>query len=132
MLSRASWQWVCCQLAGQRSGPSLRNVLDQPVDRLGQLLALGRRGPHQPQAIRLQAQGGQRVLEHVIAPHGLVVLREIVAFAGVAAGDEHAVGPARQGIEDEAGVHPPAAHQADDADVGGVLDAPVPARSAAR
>ncbi len=41
------------------------DVLDQAVDRLGQLLPFGGRGPHEPDAIGLDAQRGERVLEHV-------------------------------------------------------------------
>jgi len=46
-----------------------------------------------------------------------------VALAGVAAGHHHAVGAPGQGLEDEGRVHAPAAHQADHAEVGLVLDA---------
>ena len=62
------------------------------------------------------------MLEHGVAPHGLVVLLDVVALARMAAGDHHAVGAQGQGLEDERGIDPPAAHHADDADVRGVLD----------
>ena len=82
--------------------PELADVLDQPVDRLGQLLAFGGRGPDQPDAVRLDAQCRKRVLEHGVAAHGLVVLLDVVAFAGMAAGDQHAVGAPGPGPSDEA------------------------------
>ena len=40
----------------------------------------------------------------------------------VAAGDEHAIGPVLEGFKDEGGVDSTAAHNADDSDVGGVLE----------
>ena len=97
---RARWPFSC-QLAGQFSGPSSRTSADQLVDRLGQVLPFGRRGPDQPHAVRLDAHRSQHVLEHREAAHGLVVLLDVVAFAGVAAGDQHAVGPEGQGLEHE-------------------------------
>ncbi len=111
-----------CQLAGHFSGPSRRTSSTSLSMRFGQSLPFGGRGPNQLHAIRLDAHGRERVLEHGEAAHGLVVLLDVMALAGVAAGDHHAVGAVGQGLEDEGGIDPPAAHHADDADVRGVLD----------
>ena len=100
--SRASSRWPSsCQLPGHCSGPEPADVVDQLVDGLGQPLPLGGRGPDQLHAVRLDAHCRERVLEHGEAPHGLVVLLDVVALAGMAAGDHHAVGAVGQGLEDE-------------------------------
>ena len=88
---------VLVPVLGPVERAELADVVDQLVDRLGQLLAFGGRGPDQPHAVRLDAHRLQRVLEHVEAPHGLVVLLDVVALAGMAAGDHHAVGAQRPG-----------------------------------
>ena len=99
------------------------DLLHHVVDRVGQDLPLGGGGPLQAHPRVLDAHGGERVLEQLEAADRLVVLDEVVALAGVAAGHHHAVGAPGQGLEDEGGVHPAAAHQADHAEVGLVLDA---------
>ncbi len=60
---------------------------------------------------------------HVIAP-------EVVAVADVAAADEHAVGPLLEGPEHVVGRDRPGAHDPDYPDVGRILQAATPARSA--
>ena len=111
----ASWPASC-------SGPSRRTSSTSLSIALGQPLPFGGRGPNQLHALGLDAHRPERVLEHGVAAHGLVVLLDVVALAGMAAGDHHAVGAVGQGLEDEGGIDPAAAHHADDADVGGVLD----------
>jgi hypothetical protein len=51
-----------------------------------------------------------------------VVPLEIVAFPRMATEDKHPVGACVKGFEDEAGLHPAAAHDADHPDVRGILD----------
>ena len=60
-------------------------------------------------------------LQHLEAAEHLVVAFDVVAVAGMAAADEHAVSAPGQRIQDELRIHAAGAHQPDDADVGGVL-----------
>ena len=112
-----------CQLAGQLSGPSRFTSSTSLVMASASRWPFGGRGPDQLHAVRLDAHRRQRVLHHGEAPHGLVVLLDVVALARMAAGDHHAVGAVGQGLEDERRIDPPAAHHADDPHVRRILDA---------
>ncbi len=79
--------------------------------------------PLQAHALVFDAHVAQEALEHLKAAHGLVVALAIVAVAQMAAADEHAVRALGQRVQNELRVHAAGAHEADDADVGGVLEA---------
>jgi coenzyme F420-reducing hydrogenase delta subunit len=57
------------------------------------------------------------VVEHGEAPASVVVARRVVAVGRVAAADDHAVGAALEGLDDEEGVHAACAGQTDEAHV---------------
>ena len=65
----------------------------------------------------------QHPLQQAEAAQGLVVAFLVVAVAGVAAADEHAVGALGEGLQDELRVEAAGAHDPDDAHVGRVRHA---------
>ena len=75
----------------------------------------------------------RHVAEHGVSAHGLVVLLDVVALAGVAAGDQHAVGPEGQGLQHERRVDTRPLHMTRTMrTLGAYLIRAVPAPSAAR
>ena len=106
---------------GHAQRPELLDLPDHLVDHPLDLLAFGGGNPFQAHALLLDAHVLEHPLQHLEAAEHLVVALDVVAVAGMAAADEHAVGAFGQRIEDELRVHPPGAHQPDDADVGGIL-----------
>ena len=121
---RASARWpFSCQLADQFRGPSFRTSSTKRSIDSARCWPFGRRGPDQPQTIALDPHLLEEVAEHRVPANRLVVLLDIVAVARMAAGDHHAIGPQGKGLEHERGIHPPAAHHADDPHAGRVLDA---------
>ena len=95
--------------------------LGHPGDLVGQADALGGAGPHELEPPRLDAEGLDRALQQLEAAQGLVVLLDVVAFAGMAAAHENRVGAFGEGLEHERGIQPTRAHQPDQPNVGLVL-----------
>ncbi len=119
--------WMSVAVLVPVLGPAQRteclDIGDQTVDRFRQLLSFGGGGPDQLHAFLFDAHRFQRVLQHVEASHRLVVLFNVMAFAGVAACDHHAVGSQRESLEYERGIDAATAHDANDTNIGCVRDA---------
>ena len=90
---------------------------DGLVDDVGPLAALGGRHPREGDAPGLDAQEREQLAEHAEAPPGVVVAGGVVAVGRMAAADDHAVGAALEGLDDEQRVDAAGAGQADDAHV---------------
>ena len=62
----------------------------------------------------------QQAVEESEAPTSIVVARDVVAIAGMAARDQHPIGPLLEALGDKEGVHPSGAGHPHDAEVGGI------------
>ena len=92
-------------------------------DGIGKVLALAGRDPAEPDAVGIKAHLLEDGVEDGDTAAGFEVAGLVVAVAGVAAADEDAIGAFEEGLGDVDGVEAAGAHEADDADVGRVLDA---------
>jgi hypothetical protein len=84
------------------------------VDDLAPLLPLRRGDPRKGQSLRLNAQEAEDLVEDGEAASRVVIPGSVVAVGGVATGDDHAVRAALERLDDEEGVDPAGAGEADD------------------
>ena len=112
-----------------------RGVVERPegAECLGHLayrrreaLALGGARPGDPEARGLDAGLLERADEHRVARGGAEVPVEVVAVAGVAARDEHAVRALAERLEHEGRLDAPGAHDADGEEALRVLEPRLP------
>ncbi len=81
-------------------------------------LTFGGRNPGVLEAVGVDADDGQKLLEHFQTATGVVVARGVMAVARMAARHQNAVGPVDEGLEHEERIHAARAGNADDAKVG--------------
>lgn len=96
-------------------------MLRKIIHHLGKARALGGADPFHSKAVPGHAQIVEHAQEQRHAAPGEVIARGVMAVAGVAAAEDHAVGSALEGTEDEHRVHTAGAGNADDLYIRGVL-----------
>ena len=101
-------------------GAEVVDAVGEVGDNVLPALAFGSGDPGVLEAVGIDAEHGQELLEHFQATAGIVVAGGVVAVAGMAAGHQNAVSAVDERLEDEEGVHAAGAGDADDAKVGGL------------
>ena len=101
-------------------GAELVDAVGKDRNHLLPALAFGCRNPGVFKAALVNAQHGQKLLEHLKAAAGVKVACGIVAVARVAAGNQHAVRAVEQRLDNKQRVNAARAGHADDAQVCGL------------
>ena len=101
-------------------GAELVDAVGKDRNHLLPALAFGCRNPGVFKAAFVNAQHGQKLLEHLKAAAGVKVACGVVAVARVAAGNQHAVRAVEQRLDDEQRVNAARTGHTDDAQVCGL------------
>jgi hypothetical protein len=94
----------------QVEGPQRPDFFGEFVHDLGVPGAFGRADEFHSNALRVDTELLQYLLQKRGPPHRLVITFLVMAVAGVSTADQDAVGPLLEGFEDELGVDAPGAH----------------------
>src|SRR5208337_4684835 len=104
----------------------VRPKLPHLIGELGHYLlpfpALGRRNPAELNPAQVNAERVKQFAEQYPPAPRVIVARGVVAIAGMAAGDQHAIGAHFQRLDNQVEIDSPGAGQANDAHVRGVLE----------
>ena len=104
-------------------GAELVDAVGKERHHLLPALAFGSRNPGVFKAAIVNAEYGQELLEHLKTAAGVEVAGRIVAVTRMAAGNQHAVRPVKQGLDDEQGVDAARAGHAYDTQIRGLCGA---------